>query len=131
MHQCVAPGFQANFRRSLVRHATPSLPINPPTLDKRSFFLAFSLCMVVEVKLSFTHVPSTSDACTTRREVYCQSSPSALLTLLWNQNVCGYKIFGGVGCTDHLLLCGCEPRRRLRSSRTLAGSFCEAALHHQ
>jgi hypothetical protein len=60
-------------------------PTDKTPLDEKSMFLppAFSLCTSVEPKLSLrtrlarqTHARCMHN----RREVYCQSSPSALLT---------------------------------------------------
>src|SRR4051794_31809661 len=62
-------------------------PINKTPLDERRYYssLQRSVSVRSRAEVIITHAPSMSDACEThaqpRREVYCQPSPSALLTI--------------------------------------------------
>ena len=63
-----------------------SVMLCPPRWMREGMFLSptFQSLYECRAEVIITHAPSTSDACTTRREVYCQSSPSALLTLAFS-----------------------------------------------
>jgi len=73
-------------RAPAVCHAKPARePTEKTTLDERENTSLSSVQSLYVVELKFiTHAPGTSDACDMhtpiRREVYCQSGPSALLT---------------------------------------------------
>jgi hypothetical protein len=65
----------------------PSLPKRPTDktlLDERRYVPLSSVQSLYDCRAEviITHTPSTPDACTTRGEVYYQSSPSALLTIM-------------------------------------------------
>jgi len=56
-------------------------PTNKTLLDERRYIPFSSVQPLYDhrAKVIITHTPSTSDACTTRREIHYRSSPLALL----------------------------------------------------